>query len=170
MDMKKMNTFGIQFVIRLPKQQKSEMATVYARITVNGRRSEISLKSKVSSKAWDEAKGKAKGKREEVVKLNNHIERVRSLITDAYHQLIQERKAVTVNAVKSLYLGEDEPEVMTLIKLSKYHKEVEKGRLAPGTLKNYSTTESYLEKFLKYKYKKSDISLTSLSYKTILDF
>lgn len=60
MDMKKMNTFGIQFVIRLPKQQKSEMATVYARITVNGRRSEISLKSKVSSKAWDEAKGKAK--------------------------------------------------------------------------------------------------------------
>lgn len=170
MDMKKMNTFGIQFVIRLPKQQKSEMATVYARITVNGRRSEISLKSKVSSKAWDEAKGKAKGKREEVIKLNNHIERVRSLITDAYHQLIQERKTVTVNAVKSLYLGEDEPEVMTLIKLSKYHKEVETGRLAPGTLKNYSTTESYLEKFLKHKYKKNDISLTSLNYKTILDF
>lgn len=170
MYMKKMNTFGIQFVIRLPKQQKKEMATVYARITVNGKRSEISLKSKVSPNNWDEVKGKAKGKREEIIKLNNHIERVRSLITDAYHQLIQERRTVTVDAIKSLYLGEDDQEVMTLLKLSKYHKEVETGRLASGTLKNYSTTESYLEKFLKQKYKKNDISIESLSYKTILDF
>lgn len=170
MDMKKMNTFGLQFVIRLPKQQKNQMATVFARITVNGCRSEISLKTKISPDNWDEIKGKARGKRDEIIKINNHIERVRSLITDSYYQLIQERKAVTVGAVKSLFLGEDSQEVMTLIKLSKYHKQVETGRLAPGTLKNYATTESYLEKFLKKNYKKNDISLESLNYKTILDF
>jgi len=105
MDMKKMNIFGIQFVIRLSKQYKSQMANVYARITVNGRRAEISFKFKVSSKACDEEKGKVKVKREEVVKVNNHIERVRSLITGGYHQLIEERKAVTVNDVKSYILN-----------------------------------------------------------------
>ena len=45
--MKSRNTFGIQFVIRLPKQKKDETAAVYARITVNGRRTEVSLKTKV---------------------------------------------------------------------------------------------------------------------------
>src|SRR5690554_7944032 len=79
MDMKRMNTFGIQFIIRVPKQQKNEKYSVYARITVNGRRSKISLKTKVLPKNWDE--GKAKGKPEDVIKLNNHIERVHSLIT-----------------------------------------------------------------------------------------
>lgn len=58
MDMRTTNTFGIQFVLRLPKNKIDEMATVYARITVNGRRTEISLKSKVSIKNWDEGKSK----------------------------------------------------------------------------------------------------------------
>lgn len=168
--MRKMNTFGIQFVIRLPKQQKNEMASVYARITVNGHRSEISLKAKILPNNWDEVRGKAKGKRDEIVKLNNHIERVRSLITDCYHQLIQERKHVTVEAVKSSYLGKDIKETITLLKLSEYHKQVETGKLAPGTMKNYTTTESYLKKFIKKQYRKDDISLECLNYKFILDF
>jgi hypothetical protein len=46
--MRSSNTFGIQFVIRLPKQQKNDQATVFACISVNGRRCEISLKKKVS--------------------------------------------------------------------------------------------------------------------------
>ncbi len=145
--MKKRNTLGIQFVIRLPKQQKKELASVYARVTVNGRRSEISLKAKIAPHNWDTIKGKAKGKKEEFTKLNAHIDRVRSLITDCYHQLIQQRKAITVEAVKSLYLGEDDQTAITLFKLADYHKQVETGKLARGTMKNYSTTELYLKTF-----------------------
>src|SRR5690554_3492525 len=170
MDMRTTNTFGIHFVIRVTKQQKNEMRTVFARITVNGRKTEISLKTKVLPKNWDEVKGKAKGKREDVIKLNNHIERVRSLITDCYHQLIQQRQTITVDAVKSLYLGEDTKERVTLLKLSEYHKQVETGRLAPGTLKNYTTTVSYLKKFIRKQYIKDDILLDNLNYKFILDF
>ncbi len=73
MDMRKMNTFGIHFVIRVTKQQKNEMGAVFARISVNGRKSEISLKAKVLPKNWDVAIGKAKGRNDEIIKLNNHI-------------------------------------------------------------------------------------------------
>lgn len=114
--MRSSNTFGIQFVIRLPKQQKNDQATVFARISVNGRRCEISLKKKVNLQNWDEVKGKARGTKEEIRKLNEHIERVRTLIADGYHELVQQKKVVTVDAVKSLFLGDDENE-MTLIKL-----------------------------------------------------
>lgn len=168
--MKSRNTFGIQFVIRLPKQKKDETAAVYARITVNGRRTEISLKTKVSINNWDDVKGKAKGKREETVKLNSHMEHVRSLIFDCYQQLIQQSKQVTVETIKAMYLGEDIEEKMTLLKLVEYHKQVAVSKLAPGTMKNYYTTESYLNKFVKEKYRKNDVPLDELNCRFILDF
>lgn len=167
--MKSRNTFGIHFVIRIPKQQKNGMATVYARIAVNGRRSEISLKKKIAPKDWDDTKGKAKGKREEIQKLNSHIERVRTLIADAYHELIQQRKTVSVDAVKSLFLGTAE-DTVTLRKLVEYHNRETAHKLAQGTLKNYYTTQRYIEKFLKEKYRRNDIALSELNYRFIMDF
>ena len=167
--MRSSNTFGIQFVIRLPKQQKSDQATVFARISVNGRRCEISLKKKVNPQNWDEAKGKARGTKDETRKLNDHIERVRTLIADGYHELVQQKKVVTVDAVKSLFLGADDNEI-TLIKLGEYHNTEMKDKLADGTMKNYYTTQKYIAKFLKDKYHRNDISLAELNYKFILDF
>ncbi|MBD1364512.1 site-specific integrase [Mucilaginibacter sp. ZT4R22] len=167
--MRSSNTFGIQFVIRLPKQQKNDQATVFARISVNGRRCEISLKKKVNPQNWDEAKGKARGTKEEIRKLNEHIERVRTLIADGYHELVQQKKVVTVDAVKSLFVGADDNEI-TLIKLGEYHNTEMKDKLADGTMKNYYTTQKYIAKFLKEKYHRNDISLAELNYKFILDF
>jgi site-specific recombinase XerD len=167
--MRSSNTFGIQFVIRLPKQQKSDQATVFARISVNGRRCEISLKKKVDQQNWDDAKGKARGTKDEIRKLNEHIERVRTIIADGYHQLIQQKKVITVDAVKSLFLGTDQNEI-TLIKLGEYHNTEMKDKLADGTMKNYYTTQKYIAKFLKEKYHRNDICLAELNYKFILDF
>jgi len=167
--MRSSNTFGIQFVIRLPKQQKNDQATVFARISVNGRRCEISLKKKVDPQNWDDAKGKARGTKDEIRKLNEHIERVRTIIADGYHQLIQQKKVITVDAVKSLFLGTDQNEI-TLIKLGEYHNTEMKDKLADGTMKNYYTTQKYIGKFLKEKYHRADITLAELNYKFILDF
>ncbi|OKS85916.1 hypothetical protein RG47T_1362 [Mucilaginibacter polytrichastri] len=168
-DMRSTSTFGIQFVIRLPKQQKNDQATVFARISVNGRRCEISLKKKVNPEQWDDAKGKARGTKEETRKLNEHIERIRTLIADSYHQLVQQKKTVTVDAVKALFLGSDQSEY-TLIKLGEYHNREMQDKLAKGTMKNYYTTQKYIGKFLKDKCHRADISLTELNYKFILDF
>jgi site-specific recombinase XerD len=167
--MRSSNTFGIQFIIRLSKQQKNDPATVFARISVNGRRCEISLKKKVNPQSWDEIKGKARGTKEEIRKLNEHIERVRTLIADGYHELVQQKKVVTVDTVKSLFLGEDDNEI-TLIKLGEYHNTEMKDKLADGTMKNYYTTQKYIAKFLKEKYHRNDICLVELNYKFILDF
>jgi len=167
--MKNTNTFGIQFIIRVFKQGKSRQATVYARLTVNGRRTEISLKQKVDPNTWDDVKGRAKGKSEEVIKLNNHLERIRTLIADGYNDLVQQRKPVTVDTVKALFLGCDE-EIMTLVKLMDYHSEQSVHRLAPGTMKNYTTTHKYLIKFIREKYYRNDIVLSELNYKFLLDF
>ncbi|TDS64346.1 Arm DNA-binding domain-containing protein [Myroides indicus] len=61
--MKTKNTFGIHFIIRVSNSNKTVPSLIYARITVNGQRTEISLKLKISPNSWDNIKGKAKGKR-----------------------------------------------------------------------------------------------------------
>jgi site-specific recombinase XerD len=167
--MKSKNTFGIQFIIRIPRQDKNGLATVYARITVNSRRTEISLKKKIAAKDWDDLRGRAKGKNDEIIKLNSHIERIRTLIADGYHNLVQQRKTVTVDAVKLLFVGSDE-EMMTLGKLIEYHNQESAHKLAPGTMKNYKTTQRYINKFLREKYYRNDILLSELHYRFILDF
>ncbi|PVH24729.1 site-specific integrase [Sphingobacterium corticibacter] len=167
--MRSKSTFGIHFVVRSLKTEVDSKATVYVRIVVNGQRTEISLKSKVSIRDWDHVRGRAKGRREEIVSLNQHIERVRSLITDAYHQLVQEQSEVSIDTVKARFLGE-EVEVFTIDKLIAYHSSTMSLRLAPGTIKNYTTTERYLREFILQYYGKKDYKLIDLSYRFIVDF
>lgn len=167
--MRSRNTFGIQFIIRIPKNNENELAMVYARVTVNGKRTEISLKSKVLPKDWDVAKEKAKGKREEILKLNNHIEIIRSQVTDSYQQLVQQKEEVTVAKVKSIFLGEEKSH-NTIVQLLEYHKMVEGIKLAEGTLKNYRTTERYLKKFIKKKYKSTDVRIEEVNFRFISEF
>ncbi|MGI8952908.1 MAG: phage integrase SAM-like domain and Arm DNA-binding domain-containing protein [Chitinophagaceae bacterium] len=57
----KSNTFGVIFYLRKYKVNDGEMP-IYARITVNGRRTDISVKRSVEQKNWNNNKGMAKGK------------------------------------------------------------------------------------------------------------
>lgn len=41
--MKSTSTFGIHFIIRVPGKTKNTDAGIYARVTVNGRRTEMEL-------------------------------------------------------------------------------------------------------------------------------
>jgi len=59
--MNKINTFGIQFVIR-KHRIKDGKAPIYARITVNTSRCELSVKRRVNIDNWSNGKGMAKGK------------------------------------------------------------------------------------------------------------
>lgn len=65
--MRTTNTFGIQFITRANKI-KDGLAPIYARVTVDARRVEISLKRHVNPKEWNGNKGMAGA----VVKRSNH--------------------------------------------------------------------------------------------------
>ncbi len=65
-------TFAIDFIIRLNKTQRDK-ALLYARVTVNGDRKEISLKHSFNAKDWDGRQEIVKGKSQEVRSINNYI-------------------------------------------------------------------------------------------------
>jgi site-specific recombinase XerD len=166
--MKKVNTFGIQFVIRKHRIKNGNIP-VYARITVNTSRCELSIKKRIAVNNWNNGKGKATGSNPEIRTLNSYLEHIRSQLTNHYQDLIVNKKQVSAEAVKDKFLGISDSE-KTLKELIEYHNTHQDENLTWGTLKNYFTTSRYIDVFLKKKYKRSDIYLNELNYKFITDF
>lgn len=166
--MKNVNTFGIQFVIRKHRIKDGE-APIYARITVNTNRCEISVKRRIHTDNWNNGKGMAKGKNPEISKLNSYLEQVRSQLTNYYQELVINKQALTADAIKNKFLGVEVSE-QTLMGLIKYHNDRMDENLEWGTQKNYFTTEKYISEFLNDKLIKKDIPLSELNYRFINDF
>ncbi len=166
--MKSTHTFGIQFVLR-PNRNDRSTGQIYARITVENTRIEISLKKTVSMDLWNEAKGKTKGSSQDVKSFNSYMEQVRGRLTECYRELQLNHEIITAEVIKAMFLG-DNPNGHTLMELINYHNSTQSGVLSNGTLKNYRTTKKYVELFLKEKLKTSDIYLSKMNFKFVTEF
>jgi hypothetical protein len=71
--MRTKNTFGVQFITRTNKTRHGQVP-IYARISVDSKRIEISLKCWINSDNWNHEKGLARGKNEEIRALNTFLE------------------------------------------------------------------------------------------------
>lgn len=162
------STFSTLFWTNQAKVRNG-LSPIYARITVDGIRAEISLKRTIAYDAWDNVKGRAKGTKAEAKTLNAYLDHVKSRLLECHETLLREKRLLTAEAIKNLYLGIGEKE-HTLLKLIAYHNTELANTLEQGTLKNYFTTQKYVEHFLKEKRKTSDVFLTELNYKFIVDF
>jgi integrase len=163
------NTFGVAFYLKKQKTTQAGKSPIYARITVNGKRIEISVKRSIEENNWNATKGMAKGSREETVKLNKYLDQFKAGIIDSYQQLLLQKKFITAELLKEKVTGGDQAE-FTLCKLMEYHNSDQGQLLEPGTMKNYYTTQKYIKEFIKERFKTSDKYLSELSYKFITDF
>ncbi|MEO1486391.1 MAG: site-specific integrase [Bacteroidota bacterium] len=146
-----------------------EKLTIYARITVDGKRAEISLKRRTSMNEWDEIRGRVIGFSQKARTLNSYLDEVYIQIMDAHKRLMGEGKVITAQAIKARFLGQDDQN-KTLKELIEYHNTSQVLVLKPGTMKNYYSTERYLHKFLENKLNLPDIFLKQLNYRFITDF
>ena len=165
--MKTKSTFTIIFFTRKSRSNPKQLS-IYVRITVNGKRSEMSLKRRIEQNQWDSSKNRGKGNSETTRILNAYLDGVYNKLLQCHKELIEEDKVLSSDAIKSRYLGEDDNS-KTLKELIAYHNGNMIHVLKSGTMKNYYTTERYLQKFLRKKRIK-DIYLKQLNFRFITDF
>lgn len=163
------NTFGVAFYLKKQKTNQAGKSPIYARVTVNGKRIEISVKRSIEESNWNPVKGMAKGSREEITKLNKYLDQFKASIVEGYQQLLLQKKFITAELLNEKVTGADQAE-FTLCKLMEYHNAEQANLLEPGTMKNYYTTQKYIKEFIKERFKTSDKYLSELSYKFITDF
>ncbi|MFN2261959.1 MAG: phage integrase SAM-like domain and Arm DNA-binding domain-containing protein [Psychroflexus sp.] len=151
------------------KKNSENKAPIYARLTVNGKRAEISLNEKVDLKLWDAKFHKAKGSTNIARGINLKIDKAISKLNTICEDTIREGELLTPSLVKSKYLG-NHIKHETLNQLIEYHQEKMANFLKPGTLKNYYTTQKYLDKYIKGNLNTSDIYIKQVNYKFMIDF
>lgn len=166
--MRTSTTFSILFWIYTSRAKNNE-STVYARISVNGKKINISLKCKANIHNWDPSRQRARGTNAKSRALNQYLDNVHAQLVQCYQDLKFKEKFITVELVKSAYLGEDE-NTRTLLQLINYHSNKTKNTLAPGTIRNFQVTTGYIERFLKDKRRTTDIYLHELNYALITEF
>ncbi|MDT0644992.1 site-specific integrase [Zunongwangia sp. F363] len=161
-------TFSVLFFTRKLNKNSNELS-IYARITVNGKCSEMSLKRKTSVNEWDNSKGRLKGTTPRIKKLNSYVDQVYSQLLDTHKKLLDKDNLITAAKIKASYSGLDEDH-KTIKDIVAYHNEKMKDVLKWGTLKNYHTTARYLEEFLKKKKKTDNVYLKHINYQFITEF
>ena len=166
--MRSTNTFSILFWADQKNATNGE-ALVYARITVNQKRANISLKRRVPVKLWDPKKNRSKGNSAEARQLNQYIDQTYTKLFQIYQDLKFQEKLITAKLIKSHYTGDNEKS-KTLQNLIAYHSKKIENTLAKGTIRNFGVTENYLNKFLNNAKKTTDVYLKELDYKFLCDF
>jgi site-specific recombinase XerD len=162
------NTFNVVYHLRNRGLVDGKLP-VYARITINKRRIELSVKQMMNPTDWNETLGLAKPLTEEYVQFNKYLDQLKSTYFNCYREMVLQKKEISTESFRKLYYGEEEDEY-TLCKLMNYHNVDMKESVSWGTMKNYFTTQKYLEKFLKERQKVKDIKLEKINYKFVTDF
>lgn len=166
-------TFGLLFYLKKSKASASGTLPIYLRITIDGKRTEISTKRTIEIKKWSVEANKAIGRTEDIRELNAYLDSLVSKVYQCQRDLIQDNKEVTTETLKNKFLGIEEKQV-TLINLFKDHnKQVEKligNGYSAGTLERYKTVCKHLQEFMKHTYNVSDFRLNKINHKFITDF
>lgn len=166
--MQSQHTFSLLFWVNASRA-KNNKVSVYARITVNGKRANISLQRKISLSDWNSTKGRAKGNNQEARLLNRYLDQVKNSIYQSHDELVKEKAFICSQSIKARFLGEDNQEY-SLLTLIDYHNTQMSETLTYGTLKNYFTTQKYIKDFLLKKRKTQDIYLSQLTFRFLVDF
>tara|TARA_R110000868_G_scaffold119310_6_gene316017 strand:- start:29360 stop:29767 length:408 start_codon:yes stop_codon:yes gene_type:complete len=117
--MRTKNTFSILFWVH-PTRVKNIQTSIFTKITVNGKRANISLKLQVGIGLWDSNKQRAKGNSNEVREINNYLNQLYSKIVQIYQDLKYKEKLISAVLLKAYYLGEAENS-KKLQEILKYH-------------------------------------------------
>lgn len=167
------STFSVLFYPKRNDINSSREAPVYMRITVNGRRSELSVHRKVNLLKWNHKAGKLSGTKEEVTNFNNYLDALRNKIYDIQQQLLRRGEKITSQAIKNSFLGIGEKQIMLLEVFQNHNEEMELligKEYALNTVKKYKTTYKHVKNFLTYKFKLKDIPIERINHSFITNF
>lgn len=170
--MRKYNTYSVLFYIRNEKVNKAEKVPIYMRITINGKRVEISTKQWIEAARWNSS-GVVKGNKPDADHINRVLEYFRNRAWNTYTQLEEKYEYLTAEMLKDHFF-KHLVDRKTLIGVFKSHNERVKELIgkdyAPATYKRYETTFKHIQEFVINKYKKEDLELIELKYSFIEDF
>ncbi|HKL90459.1 MAG TPA: site-specific integrase [Allomuricauda sp.] len=163
------NSFSISFWLKKTAKKKDGRIPIYARIRFEGRYSDLSVHRSTFEERWCPILGKIDHRANEANSINRYLDDVHAKLLECHRQLIAEGAVINAKVIKLRYLGKDKA-VRTLKDIIEFHRDHEMPKLAKGTIKNYSATETYLKRFVKKRFNSQDIKLSFIDYAFVVEF
>ncbi len=138
---------------------------IYGRITVQGKRTEISTGYRIASTAWNSNTGKMKGNSAEAKSINNSLELMRLRVLQDYNDMLLRGEAITTESLKNRFLGISEKQMNILEVFRDHNAQMSKlqgKQFAAGTMKRYETSLRHTQAFIKWKYKRTDLPVSAV--------
>lgn len=155
-------------------------APIYMRVTIKGRRFEISTGRTVPPAKWDVRKNRVRGNDEAALTTNSRLDMMKAKTYTIFNQLTADpqvgESGVTVRMVaeklrgKPSTRGTNIKKVYTLLDAFRYHQDRLEDGLAPGTVVRYKITMNRVKEFCKRKHGAEDMELSKLNFQFVIDF
>lgn len=164
---------SILFYAKRAKTNVNGLVPIYSRITVNGKRIELTTGRFVEFSKWSAEAGKMKGTTDEARSINSQLDILKLKIIDAQMELVHKNVPVTSESLKLKLTGSAERPRM-LVPIFQDHnnkiKELIGKEYAAGTLERYATSLKHTTEFLEWKFKISDIDIKQIDHAFITDY
>jgi site-specific recombinase XerD len=165
--------FHLLYYLRKQKVYKGGPRAIYLRITVDGKRAEMSIGRECESEKWNSSAGRAIGTKEDARTLNSYLDTLKSRMRMAHQTLLDTGQQVTAVSLQEQFTGKSQKTIY-LMKLFAEHNSRVKELIGNGfeanTLKGYVTSEKHLMNFLRKQYTQDDIQINELNYAFINNF
>ena len=164
---------SILFLLKRTKSKTEGLAPIYLRVTIDGKRIEVTTKRYVELSKWSVPAGKMKGNSEEARSINAYLDMLKTQVYDHQTELVQRGIYVNADNMKNKILGIEENH-RSLIKIFEEHNNQMKSLIgkgfAEGTHKRYVTSLSHTKEFIKWKLKVSDIDIRTVDLAFMNDY
>lgn len=166
-------SFSLLFYPKGATIDKSGKALIYLRITVDGKRNELSIKRRIKPSRWNSSSGKPIGHGFDEKELTRYISEIRTNMYRIHEKLVSNRKPFTSEMIKNIYQNKGEND-KTLLKIFQEHNEQMESLIgkdySAGCYKRYVRTKNHIANFIKKEYRRKDIFLGEVNLEFINRF
>lgn len=146
--------------------------TIYCRLTIQGKRTEISMQRSIPKENW--SKGKAIGNSQKVRDLNEYLSLYKAHVLKVFNHMIAMDEHITAESLKKALVGVEE-EKKTFVGvyqrlLLEFKQKAEKGNRSMRTHKRLEISRNKFIQFLQEEKKCSDILLEKITIAHAHDF
>ncbi len=167
-------SLSILFIIRKSSAKTGGYGGIYCRITLDGKRIEMSIGRKVPLDKWDSSGERVKGISTSAREINSMISSIRNTLFEKQRDFIRQEAPFTALDLRDAYLGKDKKQQLILELFQEHNNKIfqliRTGEYALGTYKRYDTVHNHLQEYIKSSYQCADVYVREIDFKFIEGF
>ncbi len=140
-------------------------------LSVNNKRSAISINRKVDPRKWHSKSEKMLGKSPEAVELNNYINVLRNRIKNIHQDLIENNEIISSKNILDEFKGVNKKKPKMTLEVFKEHNEqidrLSGKSISKSTAKRYWTCYNHVKQFLEEEFRVEDFPMNDINHQFI---